>query len=84
MQASRYRNIEIYGTEATLSVPNPNTFDGPVLIRGIGDDEWTEIELRTPVPPAAARDRARRHDLGDAHGRARTARRARSRCTCWS
>lgn len=51
VQYSRHRNIEIYGTEATLSVPNPNTFDGPVLIRGIADAEWTEIPLRTPTLP---------------------------------
>ena len=31
VQASRYRNIEVYGTEATLSVPDPNTFGGPVI-----------------------------------------------------
>ena len=51
VQASRYRNIEIYGTEATLSVPNPNTFDGPVMIRGVADQSWTEIELRRPYLP---------------------------------
>ncbi len=51
VQASRYRNIEIYGTEATLSVPNPNTFDGPVLIRGVADTSWTEIEVRRPYLP---------------------------------
>ena len=45
MQATRYRNIEVYGTEATLSVPNPNTFDGPVRIKRNGDEEWTEVEL---------------------------------------
>jgi predicted dehydrogenase len=51
VQASRYRNIEIYGTEATLSVPNPNTFEGPVTIRGVADTSWTEIELRRPYIP---------------------------------
>jgi predicted dehydrogenase len=51
VQASRYRNIEIYGTEATLSVPNPNTFDGPVMIRGLTDTSWTEIEVRRPYLP---------------------------------
>ena len=51
VQASRYRNIEIYGTEATLSVPNPNTFDGPVMIRGLRDTAWTEIEVRKPYLP---------------------------------
>jgi predicted dehydrogenase len=51
VQASRLRNIEIYGTEATLSVPNPNTFTGPVQIRGIADTSWTEIEVRDPYLP---------------------------------
>jgi predicted dehydrogenase len=51
VQASRYRNIEIYGTEATLSVPNPNTFDGPVFVRGASDTSWTELEVRQPYIP---------------------------------
>jgi len=45
VQASRYRNIEVYGTEATLSVPDPNTFGGPVMIKRNGDEQWTEIDL---------------------------------------
>ena len=45
MQATRYFNIEVYGTEATLSVPNPNTFGGPVRIKHNGDEAWTDIEL---------------------------------------
>jgi predicted dehydrogenase len=45
VQASRYRNIEVYGTEATLSVPDPNTFGGPLMLRRNGDEKWAEIEL---------------------------------------
>ena len=45
VQATRYFNLEIYGTDATLSVPNPNTFGGPVRIKRNGDDAWTDIEL---------------------------------------
>ncbi len=45
VMASRCRNIEIYGTEATLSLPDPNTFGGPVQIRGIRDLEWRDLEL---------------------------------------
>jgi len=44
-QASRYRNIEVYGTEATLSVPDPNTFGGPVAVRRLTDPAWTEVDL---------------------------------------
>jgi predicted dehydrogenase len=45
VQASRYRCIEVYGSEATLSIPDPNTFGGPVSIRRQGEDEWTEVPL---------------------------------------
>ncbi|UQZ83343.1 1,5-anhydro-D-fructose reductase [Paenibacillus konkukensis] len=38
--------IEIYGSKGTLSVPDPNTFGGPVLLRLAGkDSEWREIPL---------------------------------------
>jgi predicted dehydrogenase len=37
--------IEIYGTEGTLSVPDPNTFGGPVLINMGRSREWQEIPL---------------------------------------
>jgi predicted dehydrogenase len=49
--ASRYRNLEIYGTEATLSVPDPNTFGGPVRIRDRDDTEWRELPLRETALP---------------------------------
>lgn len=45
VQASRHRNIEVYGTEATLAVPDPNTFGGPVQIRRFGEPEWTDVPL---------------------------------------
>lgn len=37
--------IEIYGTEGTIQVPDPNTFGGPVKIRRLGDKDWTEKTL---------------------------------------
>lgn len=37
--------IEIYGTEGSLSVPDPNTFGGPVRVRRAGASEWSEIPL---------------------------------------
>lgn len=37
--------IEIYGSEGSLSVPDPNTFGGPVQIRKPGDAEWHEVPL---------------------------------------
>ncbi len=36
-------HIEIYGTEGTLSVPDPNGFGGPVRIRRAGAREWSEV-----------------------------------------
>jgi predicted dehydrogenase len=40
--------IEIYGSEGSLSVPDPNRFDGPVRVRRGGEEEWTEIPLTRP------------------------------------
>lgn len=37
--------IEIYGSEGSLSVPDPNTFRGPVLVRRAGAEVWTEMPL---------------------------------------
>jgi predicted dehydrogenase len=37
--------IEIYGTRGTLSVPDPNTFGGPVRLRQAGEKEWRTVEL---------------------------------------
>jgi predicted dehydrogenase len=37
--------IEIYGTEGTLLVPDPNTFGGPVKLRRKDETEWQELPL---------------------------------------
>jgi predicted dehydrogenase len=37
--------IEIYGTEGSLSVPDPNTFGGPVRLRRAGEREWRDVAL---------------------------------------
>lgn len=37
--------LEFYGTEGSLSAPNPNHFDGPVFLREKGNAEWREIPL---------------------------------------
>jgi predicted dehydrogenase len=37
--------LEIYGSEGTLSLPDPNTFGGPVRVRGAGEREWTDVAL---------------------------------------
>lgn len=43
--ASELPRIEIYGTEGTLSVPDPNTFGGPVRIKRSDASEWTTLPL---------------------------------------
>lgn len=37
--------IEIYGTEGTLSLPDPNFFGGPVRIRHARAETWSEVPL---------------------------------------
>ncbi|UCE35060.1 MAG: Gfo/Idh/MocA family oxidoreductase [Deltaproteobacteria bacterium] len=36
-------HIEIYGTEGSLSVPDPNRFSGPISILRAGSKEWKEV-----------------------------------------
>ena len=43
--AGQHPCIEVYGTEATMQVPDPNGFGGPVRIRRPGDKEWVEVPL---------------------------------------
>jgi predicted dehydrogenase len=38
-------SIEIYGTEGSLRVPDPNTFGGPVSYCRMGEKEWTDVPL---------------------------------------
>jgi predicted dehydrogenase len=37
--------LEIYGTEGSLSLPDPNTFGGPVYVRRAEDTTWNEVPL---------------------------------------
>ncbi len=41
----RHSPIEIYGTEGSLSVPDPNSFGGPVSVFRPGNDDWKEVPL---------------------------------------
>jgi predicted dehydrogenase len=43
--ASTLPNIEVYGTEGTLLVPDPNTFGGPVRFTRAGSAEWQSVPL---------------------------------------
>lgn len=40
--------IEIYGSEGSLSVPDPNGFGGPVKICRAGEREWQEVGVDRP------------------------------------
>lgn len=40
--------IDLYGTEGTLSLPDPNTFGGPVWLWRSDENAWTEIPLTHP------------------------------------
>ena len=42
---SQSPRIEVWGTEASLVCPDPNTFGGPVLIRKRGEKEWTDVPV---------------------------------------
>jgi predicted dehydrogenase len=43
--AANLPRIEIYGSLGSLSVPDPNTFDGPVLIKRAGAKDWSEVPV---------------------------------------
>ena len=43
--AAELPRIEIYGSLGTLSVPDPNTFGGPVRYRKAGMDSWQDIPV---------------------------------------
>ncbi|MFN2189985.1 MAG: Gfo/Idh/MocA family protein [Candidatus Promineifilaceae bacterium] len=36
--------LEIYGSEGTLSVPDPNNFGGSVRLRSAAEEEWHDVE----------------------------------------
>jgi predicted dehydrogenase len=41
--------VEITGTEATISLPDPNYFDGDVRLWRAGDEDWTVIPATGPA-----------------------------------
>jgi predicted dehydrogenase len=37
--------IEVHGTEGSLSVPDPNQFDGEVRVKRFDDEDWLDVPL---------------------------------------
>ena len=46
--------IEIYGSEGSLSVPDPNTFGGVVRVKLAKDEAWREVPLTHGTARTAA------------------------------
>jgi predicted dehydrogenase len=44
-------HIEIYGTEGSLQLGDPNWFTSPVLVRRLRDGQWHEAPLFAPADP---------------------------------
>ena len=40
--------LEIYGTEGSMGLPDPNTFGGPIKIKRGREKEWSEMPLTHP------------------------------------
>jgi len=46
--SEQHSRIDVYGTEGTLSLPDPNTFGGPVRVWRSNENAWTDIPLTHP------------------------------------
>lgn len=51
--AAKTPYIEIYGEKGTLSLPDPNHFHLPLLMKKTGEESWTEIVPETDLPKNA-------------------------------
>ncbi len=41
----RQPNLDLFGSLGTLALKDPNTFGGPILLRMLGEKDWTEVPL---------------------------------------
>jgi len=46
--ASQTPKLEIYGSQGSLVLPDPNTFGGPVRLRRAGDVLWSDVPVTRP------------------------------------
>ncbi|MFJ5624155.1 Gfo/Idh/MocA family protein [Peribacillus loiseleuriae] len=60
VSAARTPFIEIYGEDGTISLPDPNHFNQPLLVKRHGEEDWQEIK-----PEGDARDNLRGIGLAD-------------------
>jgi predicted dehydrogenase len=49
VKAHTLPHIQIYGTDGTLQVPDPNGFDGEVKIKTPGDEDWRLVPHTHPI-----------------------------------
>ena len=45
VQAHGHSPLELYGTQGSLQVPDPNTFGGPIRFRQSRTEEWQDVPL---------------------------------------
>jgi predicted dehydrogenase len=50
VSGSRTPYIEIYGEKGTISLPDPNYFHQPLLLKLRGEEDWKEIKQETTLP----------------------------------
>ncbi|MBF8187156.1 Gfo/Idh/MocA family oxidoreductase [Nonomuraea sp. K274] len=43
--ATKAPNIEVHGERGSLVVPDPNRFDGPVMVSGVGEEGWRTLPV---------------------------------------
>ncbi|CAA9560338.1 MAG: Dehydrogenase [uncultured Thermomicrobiales bacterium] len=46
--ASEAPKLELYGAAGSMSLPDPNTFGGPVRLRSAGEEGWTDVPVTRP------------------------------------
>lgn len=61
---SQLPHIEVYGTEGTLSLANPNHFDGDVRVKRHTDEDWIVLPPATPLFGAVGTPEQHRRGLG--------------------
>ncbi len=49
VSAATLPRIQVYGTDGTLDVPDPNGFDGEVKIKAAGDEDWRTVDPTHPT-----------------------------------